>query len=74
MQNAITTLLQSLGIPFDAQRERYVDQWLRPSRKTLSLQTASGYQGRLYGTSVSLLLAHEDKNFPGAFIASLSIP
>ena len=74
LQNAITTLLQSLAIPFDAQRERYVDQWLRPSRKTLSLQTASGDQGRLYGTSVSLLLAHEDKNFPGAFIASLSIP
>ena len=74
LQNAVTTLLQGLGLPFEQQREHYVDQWTRPSHKTLSLQNASGDQGRLYDSSVSLLLAHEDKNFPGAFIASLSIP
>ncbi len=74
LQNSVSTLLQGLGLPFDQQRERYVDQWTRPARKTLPLQPASGDQGKLYDSSVSLLLAHEDKNFPGAFIASLSIP
>ena len=74
LQNAVTTLLQGLGLPFEQQRERYADQWSRPTRKTLPVQRASGDQGRLYDCSVSLLLAHEDKNFPGAFIASLSIP
>ena len=28
----------------------------------------------LFARSVNLLLAHEDKIFPGAFVASLSIP
>ena len=31
-------------------------------------------EGNLYLSSYSLLLAHEDKSYPGAFIASLSIP
>ena len=35
-------------------------------------QTGDG--GRLYHTSHSLLLAREDKTYPGAMIASLSIP
>ena len=74
LHNAVTTLLQALGIPFQEQLARYVDQWQRPCRKTLSLAKASGDGGKLYETSVSLLLAHEDKTFPGAFIASLSIP
>ena len=74
LHNAVTTLLQGLGIPFHDQLSHYVEQWKRPSRKTLPLEKASGNGGNLYQTSVSLLLAHEDKNFPGAFIASLSIP
>jgi glucoamylase len=74
LQNAITTLFQALGVPFTQQLERYADQWQRISRKTLPLQQRSGDAGRLYEASVSVLHAHEDKNFPGAFIASLSIP
>jgi glucoamylase len=38
------------------------------------LKEFSGDDGRLYQISHSLLLAHEDKTFPGAMIASLSIP
>ena len=38
------------------------------------LAAASGDGGRLYHSSHSLLLAHEDKTYPGAMIASLSIP
>ena len=34
----------------------------------------SGDNGKLYRTSVKLLLAHEDKLYPGAMVASLAIP
>ena len=74
LHNAATTLLQSLGTPFDEQRERYADQWNRSCRRILPLEKAASDGGELYHGSYSLLLAHEDKTFPGAFIASLSIP
>jgi glucoamylase len=74
LHNAVTTLFQGLGIPFDDQRRRYTDQWSRSSAKILPLEKVSSDEGRLYDASVSLLLAHEDKTFPGAIIASLSIP
>jgi glucoamylase len=73
--NAITTLLQSTGIPFAEQYRRYVQQWDRTARrKILPLERVAGDGGRLYHGSFSLLLAHEDKSYPGAFIASMSIP
>jgi len=72
--NAVTTLFQALGIPFKEHRKRYIEQWNRPCRKMLPLEKVSGDEGRLYHGSYSLLLAHEDKTYPGALIASLSIP
>ncbi|MGE5189842.1 MAG: glycoside hydrolase family 15 protein [Gemmatimonadota bacterium] len=74
LHNAATTLLESLAVPFDRQRERYADQWNRSCRHLLPLEESSNDGGDLYHGSYSLLLAHEDKTFPGAFIASLSIP
>jgi glucoamylase len=74
LANAISTLFQSLALPFDDQRQRYIEQWHRPQRMMLSLGTVSGDEGRLCRTSYNLMLAHEDKTYPGAFIASLSIP
>jgi len=74
LHNAATTLLESLAVPFGEQRERYMDQWNRSCRHLLPLETAASDGGDLYHGSYSLLLAHEDKTFPGAFIASLSIP
>lgn len=71
---AITALYQSLGIPFAQQRRRFVEQWRRGCKHVLPLEKASGDGGRLYHTSQSLLLSHEDKTYPGAMIASLSIP
>jgi glucoamylase len=38
------------------------------------LEKSSFDQGNLFKSSVSLLLAHEDKSYPGALIASLAIP
>ncbi|RMG49903.1 MAG: glucan 1,4-alpha-glucosidase [Acidobacteria bacterium] len=74
LHNAVTTLFQALGIPFREHRRRYIGQWNRPCRKMLPLEKVSEDGGTLYQGSYSLLLAHEDKMFPGALIASLSIP
>jgi glucoamylase len=71
---ATTTLLQSLGVPYEEQLERYREQWHRACASITPLRGASGDGGRLHLTSHSLLLAHEDKSYPGALIASLSIP
>lgn len=71
---AVTTLFQALGIPFAQQCRRFLRQWHRPHNRLLELAPYSADGGKLYHASASLLLAHEDKSFPGALIASLSIP
>jgi glucoamylase len=71
---AVTTLFQSLGSPFELSRRRFVEQWARSTSKELPLAAHAADHGHLYRASHALLLAHEDKSFPGAFIASLSIP
>jgi glucoamylase len=72
--SAVTTLIQSLSTSFDSHRRRFVDQWNRPVTHEMPLGAKSLDGGRLYRASRSILLAHEDKIYPGAFIASLSIP
>lgn len=72
--NAVSTLFQSLGDPFETSKSRFLEQWERPYAKLLPLGKASNDGSNLYHSSYSLLLSHEDKTFPGAFIASLSIP
>lgn len=74
LHSAVTTLFQALGVPFKEQRVRYREQWNRPCGKILPLEKVSNDRGSLYHGSFSLLLAHEDKCYPGAMIASLSIP
>jgi glucoamylase len=74
-QSASTKLLQSLAVPFDQQRANYIRQWKRTlptARNDLSDQT--GDAGHLYRLSRLVLLAHEDKVYPGALVASMSIP
>lgn len=71
---ALTTLFQSLGTPFDVHYRRFLEQWARSVAHQLPLSGPHGDGGRLYRASRAILLAHEDKIFPGAFIASLSIP
>ncbi len=74
LHRAAATLFQSLDHPFDSLRERFVTQWQRTHHEKIPLERVSCDSGRLYRQSVSLLLAHEDKAYPGALIASLSIP
>jgi glucoamylase len=72
--SAATTLFQSLDLPFDRQRQRFIEQWDRACTHILPLKEVAGDGGSLYHVSNSLLLAHEDKRYQGAMIASLSIP
>jgi glucoamylase len=74
LHRAVTTLFQSLGLPFAHHRTRFLDQWERICRSFLPLEKFSSDHGRLYRRSRELILAHEDKNYAGALIASLSIP
>lgn len=72
--SAITTLLQSLATPFADHRRRHAVQWNRTHRTMLPLDEVAGDRGDLYHMSYKLLLAHEDKTYQGAMIASMSIP
>jgi glucoamylase len=53
-------------------RDAFIRQWERTSRRFTLAATANN--SKLFERSVNLLLAHEDKTYPGAMIAALSIP
>jgi glucoamylase len=72
--SAITSLLNALCVPFAEQQQRFYEQWHRTAEKRLPLETRACDEGNLYRASYSVLLAHEDKTYPGALIASLAIP
>jgi len=74
LHRATTTLVQSLAEPFDAQFRRFEEQWKRVDHSRRALEPFSGDGGKLYHASHRLLLAHEDKTFQGAMVASLAIP
>ncbi len=74
-QGAGAKLLQSLAEPFERHRENYVRQWQRTvvnPRFDFAADTSDG--GHIYRLSRAVLLAHEDKSFEGALVASMSIP
>jgi glucoamylase len=71
---AIANLLQSLGTSFEGHIKKYIEQWNEAVVDLLPLQKFSCDSGNLYNSSYDLLLAHEDKSFAGALIASLAIP
>jgi glucoamylase len=70
--DALSSLLQSLSIPFEQTRNSFIHQWERTSKRFALAGNST--DGKLFERSVNLLLAHEDKTYPGAMIASLSIP
>ncbi len=74
-QSTVTKLLHSLAEPFEAHHAAYIRQWQRTVAKSefdFSAHTTDG--GHLYRLSRCILLAHEDKTFQGALVASMSIP
>jgi glucoamylase len=65
--------MSSLATPFAIHRARFVEQWHRAANpQFLAAKSCDG--GKLMGASHNVLLAHEDKTFSGAFVASASIP
>ena len=72
-QSASTQLEQAFATSFAQVREKFVGQWQR-TRSELDLSAHTGDGGSMLRLSQCLLLAHEDKTFQGAFVASLSIP
>ncbi len=71
---AIANLLQSLGRPFEKHLKDYIAGWDGVAGQMGPLAAKSLDKGNLYNSSYSVLLAHEDKAFAGALVASLSIP
>jgi len=73
--DAERTARASLRHPFAAQAAAYRNEWraylrsLKPAPRFLS-----GPLRTQYNVSVMTIKAHEDKTFPGAFIASLTLP
>ena len=72
--SVISSLFQSLGVPYQERRKIFLDQWRAATDGRRSLGAAGKDGGRLFDSSYNLLLTHEDKLFQGAFVASLTIP
>ena len=70
---AISNLMQSLATPYEWLRGRFLEQWRR-STSSYAFDDMAQDGGMLARVSRSVVCAHEDKRFPGAFIASASIP
>ncbi|HZV00616.1 MAG TPA: glycoside hydrolase family 15 protein [Planctomycetota bacterium] len=75
LHHATSTLFQCLGVSFEHHKDRFIDQWHRACKEhSVPAERLSKDGGKLYHRSRSYLIAHEDKTYPGALIASLSIP
>jgi glucoamylase len=72
--NATAVAAQSLSVPFEVTMGHFIEQWERTSKRFSLLGKVAELDTTLFERSVNLLLAHEDKLYPGAMIASLSIP
>jgi glucoamylase len=70
---AFASTLGSVAVPFKRHLSRFITQWHRVETP-LSLAEHASDGGRLLHISHNVVLAHEDKTFAGAFIASASIP
>jgi glucoamylase len=73
LHTAAQKTMGSLATPFAESRERFITQWHRAANP-MWLAAKAGDGGKLMGTSHNVLLAHEDKTYSGAFVASASIP
>ncbi len=65
--------LSALAAPYAQHRKRFSEQWQRVANpEWLAEKARDG--GKLMRASHNVLLAHEDKTYSGAFVASASIP
>lgn len=73
VHSAAQRTMGALATPYQQHCDRFVEQWSRVANPEW-LAARSGDGGRLMRTSHNVLLAHEDKTYAGAFVASASIP
>ena len=71
--SALSKTMGALSVPFSQNAARFQEQWQRAASPQ-SLAAKSTDNGSLMQTSHNVLLAHEDKTYSGAFVASASIP
>jgi glucoamylase len=71
--SAISSMMQALSTPYLQHRQRFIDEWHR-ALPPIGLAEVSTDDGKLMRASQAVILAHEDKTYSGAFIASASIP
>ncbi len=70
---ALQKTVSALAMPFEEHRARFIAQWHRAANpEWLAAKACDG--GKLMRASHNVLLAHEDKTYSGAFVASASIP
>ena len=73
LHTAAQTAMRALAMPFEAHRSRFIAQWERAANpEWLAAKAQDG--GKVMRVSHNVLLAHEDKTYAGAFVASASIP
>lgn len=70
---ALSATMGALSTPFERHLTRFIEQWNRAASPQ-ELKSHSQDEGRLMQISHNIVLAHEDKTYGGAFIASASIP
>jgi glucoamylase len=73
LHTALEKTLSALATPFEEHRHRFIEQWRRAANPEW-LAAPAGDGGKLMRASHNVLLAHEDKTYAGAFVASASIP
>jgi glucoamylase len=63
-------------LPSTYQRKRalYLSQWKKYLDRLIPLRESADHDTRLAAISAAVLKTHEDKTFPGAMVASLSVP
>ncbi|MGA8938422.1 MAG: glycoside hydrolase family 15 protein [Acidobacteriaceae bacterium] len=71
--SALSSMMQSLSTSFAKHRARFIEEWHRAPGPA-KLAEFSADDGKLMRASHAVILAHEDKTYSGAFIASASIP
>ncbi|ABF41808.1 Glucan 1,4-alpha-glucosidase [Candidatus Koribacter versatilis Ellin345] len=75
LHSAVTSLINSICAPFDRVLTNFITQWARTAKRfDLIKNGLKPHNAHLFEHSVNLLLASEDKTYPGAMIASPAIP
>ena len=73
LHTALQKTMSALVMPYEEHKTRFIAQWQRAANpEWLAAKSQDG--GMLMRASHNVLLAHEDKTYSGAFVASASIP